>query len=91
MWDSETDQIFKVSYENAIVLKVKPGYLNKVKCANDEQRCWVTAIACNWMGNRSFIVERKQLIPITVADLPLYLNYPYIEPLFYEFIKGATL
>ena len=85
MWDSETDQIFKV--DNAIVLKVKPSYLKKVECFNSDDKCWVCAIACDWMGSRSFLIERKKLIPIPVAELPLYLNLPYIEQIFYNFIK----
>lgn len=90
MWDSETDQIFKVdSGMGGIVLKVKESYLKKLGCVNFDDRCWVCAIACNWMGNRSFLIEKEKLIPIPVTELPLYLNLPYIEPIFFNFIKEA--
>jgi hypothetical protein len=89
MWDSETDQIFKV--DNAIVLKVKESYLKKVGCVNSDSGCFVCAIACNWMGSRSFFIERERLIPIPVSDLPLHLNFPYIEQIFFDLIKeGGT-
>lgn len=89
MWDSETDQIFTIDNEmTAVVLKVKESYLKKVGCVNSDSGCFVCAIACNWMGSRSFFVERERLIPITRADLPLYLNLPYIEDFFYDLLKG---
>ena len=89
MWDSETDQIFTIDNEmTAIVLKVKESYLKKVGCVNSDSACFVCAIACDWMGSRSFAVERERLIPITLADLPLYLNLPYIEDIFYDLLKG---
>lgn len=90
MWDVQTDQIFKASDENAIVLKVKPSYLRRAGCLNSNSACWVSAIACDWMGSRSYIIERKKLIPIPASELPLYMNLPYIEPIFYKLLKEAS-
>lgn len=98
MWDSETDQIFITGYISvdgdsekeitAVVLKVKESYLKKVGCVNSDSACFVCAIACNWMGNRSFSIERERLIPISRKDLPLYLHLPYKEDIFYDLLKG---